>query len=277
MENGRWVVNAAVSGISAFVDPSGRIVAEAGLFRTAILRHTIRSSDVVTPYVRLGDWFPWLSLVVVAAMVLVPRKRSGVRPAPSRCSPDRRRTLVVLPTYEERDTIEWVLARLLDLPERVDVLVVDDSSPDGTGDLVARRGGRRAPGAPARACAEVGARERVPGRVPGRRSTSGTTCSSRWTPTSPMRRRSSPRLLAAAGSDRDLVVGSRYVTGWLRHRLEPLARRAVQGGQRLRTADAGGPDPRRDERLPGLPPPGARRSSWSGRSTRTATGSRSSW
>ena len=44
-----------------------------------------------------------------------------------------RRTLVVLPTYDERDTIDWVLARLLDLPEHVDVLVVDDCSPDGTG------------------------------------------------------------------------------------------------------------------------------------------------
>ena len=37
---------------------------------------------------------------------------------------------------EERDTIEWVLARLLALPEDLDILVVDDSSPDGTGDLV---------------------------------------------------------------------------------------------------------------------------------------------
>ena len=136
VENGRWVVNAAVSGISAFIDPSGRVVAEVGLFRTAILRHTIRSSDVVTPYVRWGDWFPWLSLVFVTGMVLVPRKRTGVREVPGPLSPDRRRTLVVLPTYEERDTIEWVLARLLDLPERVDVLVVDDASPDGTGRLV---------------------------------------------------------------------------------------------------------------------------------------------
>ena len=66
----------------------------------------------------------------------MPRKRSGVRGVPEPLSPDRRRTLVVLPTYEERDTIEWVLARLLDLPERVDVLVVDDASPDGTGRLV---------------------------------------------------------------------------------------------------------------------------------------------
>ena len=30
VENGRWVVNAAVSGISAFIDPSGRVVAEVG-------------------------------------------------------------------------------------------------------------------------------------------------------------------------------------------------------------------------------------------------------
>ena len=43
---------------------------------------------------------------------------------------------MILPTYEERDTVEWVLARLLALPERVDILVVDDSSPDGTGELV---------------------------------------------------------------------------------------------------------------------------------------------
>ena len=43
---------------------------------------------------------------------------------------------MILPTYEERDTIDWVLARLLALPEHVDILVVDDSSPDGTGDLV---------------------------------------------------------------------------------------------------------------------------------------------
>jgi dolichol-phosphate mannosyltransferase len=42
----------------------------------------------------------------------------------------------VLPTYDERDTIERVIAGLLELPERPDVLVVDDSSPDGTADLV---------------------------------------------------------------------------------------------------------------------------------------------
>jgi glycosyltransferase involved in cell wall biosynthesis len=130
------VVDAAVSGISAFVDPSGRVVAHLGLFRTGILRHDVRASDVRTPYVRLGDRLPWLSLAFVVGLVLVPRRRSAVRPEPEPLSPDRRRTLVILPTYDERETIEWVIERLLALPEDVRVLVVDDTSPDGTGELV---------------------------------------------------------------------------------------------------------------------------------------------
>jgi apolipoprotein N-acyltransferase len=136
VEDGRWVVDAAVSGISAFVDPTGRVVAQAGLFEPAILRHTIRSSAGMTPYVRIGDALPWLSLVLVSGMLLAPRPRASTRQALGPLAPKDRRVLVILPTYEERETIEWVLARLLSLPERVDILVVDDSSPDGTGELV---------------------------------------------------------------------------------------------------------------------------------------------
>lgn len=212
VEDGRWVVNAAVSGISAFIDPGGRVVAEAGLFRPAILRHTIRSSDVITPYVRLGDRLPWLSLVVVTAMLLVPRRRSGVRSTPEPLSPDRRRTLVILPTYEERDTIEWVLARLLALAERVDVLVVDDSSPDGTGALV-------------RAVAAEEPRVRLLERpkksglgsayLDGFRVglDDGYDLLVEMDSDLSHEPEELSRLLAAAASGRDLVVGSRYVPG----------------------------------------------------------------
>ena len=45
--------------------------------------------------------------------------------------------LAVLPTYEERGTIEQARRAACSRPEGLDVLVVDDSSPDGTGEVVA--------------------------------------------------------------------------------------------------------------------------------------------
>jgi dolichol-phosphate mannosyltransferase len=46
------------------------------------------------------------------------------------------RSLVVIPTYNEAQNVETVIGRLLDAVPDTDVLVVDDGSPDGTGDLV---------------------------------------------------------------------------------------------------------------------------------------------
>jgi dolichol-phosphate mannosyltransferase len=48
------------------------------------------------------------------------------------------RSLVVLPTYNERENIESVLAAILSQAGDLEVLVVDDSSPDGTGTIVDR-------------------------------------------------------------------------------------------------------------------------------------------
>ena len=45
------------------------------------------------------------------------------------------RVLVVVPTYDEKDNLARVLARLRAAVPGADVLVVDDNSPDGTGDV----------------------------------------------------------------------------------------------------------------------------------------------
>ncbi|MCK0115434.1 dolichol-phosphate mannosyltransferase [Isoptericola sp. CG 20/1183] len=49
------------------------------------------------------------------------------------------RTLVIVPTYDERESLPVLLDRLDAVAPEVDVLVVDDASPDGTGELAARR------------------------------------------------------------------------------------------------------------------------------------------
>lgn len=45
------------------------------------------------------------------------------------------RALVVLPTYNERDNLPGIIPAILAAAPELDVLVVDDSSPDGTGAL----------------------------------------------------------------------------------------------------------------------------------------------
>ncbi len=45
------------------------------------------------------------------------------------------RVLVIIPTYNERDNIEEIVKRVLDSVAHAHVLVVDDASPDGTGEV----------------------------------------------------------------------------------------------------------------------------------------------
>jgi apolipoprotein N-acyltransferase len=164
VETGRWVVQAAISGESAVVDPRGRIVARTGLFARTILRASVPTGSARTIYVRLGDWFPFACVLVTLAAVaaLVSRARggrpgagdargsartrsAGVAPPPAgegrEAAPiagaAEPRVLVVIPTYDERATIGAVLEGVRSSGPNVDVLVVDDGSPDGTGDLVA--------------------------------------------------------------------------------------------------------------------------------------------
>jgi len=44
-------------------------------------------------------------------------------------------TLVIVPTYNERENLPRIAQKLLSLPVGVDMLVVDDNSPDGTGKI----------------------------------------------------------------------------------------------------------------------------------------------
>ena len=51
--------------------------------------------------------------------------------------PARERALVIVPTYNERENIRRLVDAVLRQDGRLEVLVVDDGSPDGTGEIVA--------------------------------------------------------------------------------------------------------------------------------------------
>lgn len=51
-------------------------------------------------------------------------------------APDRRDTVVIIPMYNERENAAAIIDAVLQLPRPMDVLVIDDNSPDGTAAIV---------------------------------------------------------------------------------------------------------------------------------------------
>lgn len=144
--------------------------------------------------------------------------------APNGVSPSSR-TLVIIPTYDERDNLPTVVERLLTAAPHVAVLIADDNSPDGTGEVADR-------------LAEEDSRGRI--SVLHRKNKEGLGAAYiagfRWglergysvlvemdaDGSHPPERL--PAMLAAVDAGADLAIGSRYVPGgavenwpWQRH------------------------------------------------------------
>lgn len=81
VELGLWVVQAAPSGISAIVDPGGRVVARTGLYEATILMGDVRLGEPGSWFVRIGD-VPTMaaSAAAVLAAVLARLRESERRP-----------------------------------------------------------------------------------------------------------------------------------------------------------------------------------------------------
>lgn len=46
---------------------------------------------------------------------------------------DAKKTLIIIPTYNEMENIESIIHEVIDVDPTLDILIVDDNSPDGTG------------------------------------------------------------------------------------------------------------------------------------------------
>lgn len=77
-EQRMWVAHTSISGISAVVDPEGRVLEQTGLFEPAVLTPTVRFATSITPYARFGDWVPNGAVLVVVGLLvgsLLPGRR----------------------------------------------------------------------------------------------------------------------------------------------------------------------------------------------------------
>ncbi|GAA3614940.1 polyprenol monophosphomannose synthase [Marihabitans asiaticum] len=149
-------------------------------------------------------------------------------PDPTR--PPITRVAVLIPTYNERDNLPRIVARVRDAVPAADVVVLDDNSPDGTGEV-------------ADSLAERDPQVHVLHRAGKEGLGAAYLAGFRWAldrgydavvemdADGSHRPEDLPRLLDAA-ADADLVIGSRYVRGgtvvnW------PLSRKAISMGGNL--------------------------------------------
>jgi apolipoprotein N-acyltransferase len=75
VETDRYLLRAATTGITAFVDPTGRVVEEIPMNRQGIIYARFQPRRTTTLYVRLGDWFAWIACAITVFAILPLRKK----------------------------------------------------------------------------------------------------------------------------------------------------------------------------------------------------------
>lgn len=143
-------------------------------------------------------------------------------------NPSAARVLVVIPTYDERENIPVALERLREHVPTADVLVVDDGSPDGTGELAEKIAADEAASTDATRTIAVLHRSGKLGLGTAYVAGFGWALARDYDLVVEMDADGSHRaqdlpLLLAATTDADLVLGSRWVPGgsvvnWPAHR-----------------------------------------------------------
>lgn len=73
IEGNRYLLRAATTGISAYIDPTGRLLETIPMGRDGTIYATFEPRTEMTPYVRFGDWFAWVACGAVLAALFLRR------------------------------------------------------------------------------------------------------------------------------------------------------------------------------------------------------------
>lgn len=79
VENRRFLLRSATTGISGIIDPFGRILSRTDLMTQTYLSEVIAPEDTLTPYTRFGDLTPItsLTLFIIFLILALTRKKNG--------------------------------------------------------------------------------------------------------------------------------------------------------------------------------------------------------
>ena len=96
IEQGRFLVRAANTGISGVIDPYGRVITRTALFEDDVLTTDVRLIEDLTPYTRYGDLLAFACGIMTLVLLMVAGVTQGIRPGRpytiDSMSPGRRRS-----------------------------------------------------------------------------------------------------------------------------------------------------------------------------------------
>jgi len=81
-ENRRWILRDTNDGITAVVDPAGRVTGGLAMYQLATGRFRYSPESSITPYSEFGDWFAWGCLIAAAALLIVSQRPTYLKNAP---------------------------------------------------------------------------------------------------------------------------------------------------------------------------------------------------
>jgi apolipoprotein N-acyltransferase len=79
IEADRYVLRAANTGISAIIDPKGRVDVKTPIFTEEVLKGSFAMKDTKTFYVRHGDYFILLAFLVIVIAAIAGWQRKSVK------------------------------------------------------------------------------------------------------------------------------------------------------------------------------------------------------
>jgi apolipoprotein N-acyltransferase len=71
VENNRWLLRDTNTGVTAVIDPFGRVVAEAPRNQRTQLQAAYSLEQSTTFYTRHGDWFPFVCAIITLMGLLL--------------------------------------------------------------------------------------------------------------------------------------------------------------------------------------------------------------
>jgi len=77
VENRTYIVRAANTGISAVIDPTGKIMKQTKIFEETSLRETVKYMNDKTFYMLYGDIFVYICMVLICGFIFISIRRKG--------------------------------------------------------------------------------------------------------------------------------------------------------------------------------------------------------